>query len=923
MTLTAAHGAATSPPLLGREPERAALDALVRAVRGGQGRAVVLAGEPGIGKSALVDDLAHRAEGDVRVLRVTGVQAEMELPFAGLHQLLGGVSDRAERLPPPQRAALLGALGLGDHPANPLLVALAVLGVLSDLSTDAPLLCVVDDAQWLDRESVRALSFTARRLRAEAVGLVFAAREVGPELAGLPLVTVTGLRTADAGALLDRAVAAPLDPAVRHLLVTETRGNPLALLELSRGVSATDLGGGFGLPGAAPLAEHLEAGYRRRLVALPADSRQLVVVAAADVVGDPTVLWQAADHLGLPHEALSPAVAAGLLTVGARVEFRHPLARSAIYRGADDEARRRAHGALAAVTDPDQDPDRRAWHAAQAVVGPDEAAAAALERSARRAEARGGVAAAATFLDRAAVLTADPARRVRRLIEAAALLRDAGALDRALVLLDAAEAGPVSEEQAAAIVLARGVIALGRHHGSDGVRLLVTAAHRLRTGSQAHATLLEAVMAAMFVLEEDQKADLVGAARILDDVDPDSTLDLLLEARLARVTHGFTAAAPALRRALDAAVADARAPDPPMVSSLATLWGILSLPNELWDAPARRLLITTHIDVARSHGALTLLHGALAHRPLLKVAEGDVDGARLAVEEGQSIAQASGAAPWVQTRLMVAAWAGDEDETRRLARAVRGDGAGPPGASMGSLDTLLADYAETVLDNAAGRADAALRRVVPLFERDFFAMGPWILPELVDAAAQTGATAELVRARDWMEQQVAAAPTPWSIGLAERVRALTTDGDAAGEHFRLSIDHLLAASVTAEVARSHLLCGEWLRRRGARADARHHLRQAEQAYLAMGAGAFAARATRALRATGAAAVVAEAGDRALTAQERGVARLAADGLTNPEIGARLYLSPRTVQYHLRKVFSKLGIGSRHELAGALGPPDDA
>ena len=446
--------------LTDRQAERGALDQLASAVRAGGSRVLVVCGEPGVGKSALLDYLAGQAAG-CRVVRAAGVESEMELAFAGLHQLLTPVLDRVDQLPGPQREALRTAFGLSAGPApERFLVGLAVLGLVSEAAEGQPLICVVDDEQWLDRASVQALGFVARRLAADPVGLVFAARVPGPELEGLPELLVGGLGEGDARALLDSALAGPVDERVRDLIVAETRRNPLALLELPRGLAPAELAGGFGLPAAVSLPGRIEESFRRQLDGLPPETRRLLLLAAADPSGDPLLVWRAAERLGIRVRASAPAATAGLVEFGVRVRFRHPLVRSAAYRSMPVEMRQEMHRALAESTDPAADPDRRAWHRAQAAAGPDEEVAAELERSAGRAQGRGGLAAAAAFLERAALLTSDPARRAQRLLEAARTKRDAGDLDAALGLLVGAEdQGSLDAGQAAEIERLRGQIA--------------------------------------------------------------------------------------------------------------------------------------------------------------------------------------------------------------------------------------------------------------------------------------------------------------------------------------------------------------------------------------------------------------------------------------------------------------------------------
>jgi hypothetical protein len=508
-------GRSRVPGLVNRDSERAALDRFVAGVRAGEGRALVVQGEPGMGKTVLLDYLAGRA-GGCRVARAAGVQSEMELAFAGLHQLCAPLLDHVGRLPDPQQEALRTVFGLNaGPPPDRFLVGLAVLSLLSEAAGEQPIICVIDDEQWLDRASAQTLTFAARRLAAEPVGVVFATREPGAELAGLPGLAVQGLREHDARALLDSALTGPLDARVRELIVAETRGNPLALLELPRGLTQADLAGGFGLPGAVPLTGPIEDSFGRQLEALPAQTRRLLVLAAADPSGNRPLVWRAAERLGIPLAAAQPAREAGLVDFGARVRFRHPLVRSAAYRSAPVADRQEAHRALAEETDPAMDPDRRAWHRAQAAAGPDEEVAAELERSAGRAQARGGLAAAAAFLERSVLLTADRARRGERTVVAAQANLQAGSFGRAMELLAAAEAEPLDELQAARADLLRGQMAFASGLGNDASPLLLKAAARLEPLDLdlARETYLNAWVAAQFAWRLADAGDLREVSR--------------------------------------------------------------------------------------------------------------------------------------------------------------------------------------------------------------------------------------------------------------------------------------------------------------------------------------------------------------------------------------------------------------------------
>src|SRR5258708_6947226 len=550
------HGRATG--LTGRRSEAAVLDGLIDAVRAGESRALVVRGEPGVGKTALLDYLAGQAAPDCRVARAAGVQSEMELAFAALQQLCAPMLDHVDRLPVSQGDALRIAFGLSAGPApDRFLVGLAVLSLLAEVAGERPLVCLVDDQQWLDHASAQILAFVARRLEAESVGLVFAARVLDGELAGLPELMVGGLREGDARALLDSVLTGPLDERVRAQIVIETRGNPLALLELVRGVTPAELAGGLGLPDAGPISGRIEEAFRRQGGALPSQTRRLLLVAAADPTGDPGLVWRAAGRLGISTEAATPTAETGLLEFGAWVRFRHPLVRSAAYRSASVRGRQDAHRALAEVTDPQLDPDRRAWHLAQAAPGPDENVAAELERSAGRAQARGGLAAAAAFLERSAMLTLDPGRRAQRLLAAASAKRDAGALDAALGLLVAVEAGAPDRLRTAEGEHLRGQVALDQRRNSDGARLLLSAARRLEplNAESARETHLEALVAAMWAGDLDSPGGLREAAKAARAAPaspgPPRAVDVLLDAFATRLTQGYPAAAPALTRALD------------------------------------------------------------------------------------------------------------------------------------------------------------------------------------------------------------------------------------------------------------------------------------------------------------------------------------------------------------------------------------
>jgi DNA-binding CsgD family transcriptional regulator len=906
--------------LADRLGERDALGRLIEAVRAGESRALVVRGDPGIGKTMLLDYLAGRASGsDCRVARAVGMQSEMELAFAGLHQLCAPLLSGADSLPTPQHDALRTAFGLAaGPPPDRFLVGLAVLSLLSEVAGERPLICVVDDEQWLDRASAQALGFAARRLGADPVGLVFAARDPGAELAGLPELEITGLGDSDARALLASSLAGPLDARIRDLIIAETRGNPLALLELPRGLSPAELAGGFGLPGAAPLTGRIEDSFVRQLEALPDQTRRLLQLAAADPSGDRALMWRAARLLDIPIQAGTPAVEAGLVEFGGRVRFRHPLARSAAYRSASFSDRERMHAALAEVTDPIADPDRRAWHLAQAAAGPDEEVAAELERCAGRAQARGGLAAAAAFLDRAVALTADPARHAERILAAAQASLQVGAFDKALELLATAEdqgSGPLDEFQRARADLLRGHVAFASGMVSDASPLLLKSARRLEPFDLelARETYLTAWRAAGMAGHLAGASILVEICRAARALPPPPgaprPLHLLLDGLALLGTDGRAAATPTLQRAARALT------DIPVEDVLRWGWMAADASALVWDFEGVRAISARQVQLARDVGALAQLPIHLSALALARAWTGDFAGAAALVAEIDSVAAATGNRfpPYMALRL----WAmqGREAEvsaaiasaTEQAAAGGRGRAATTAYWAAAGLYNGLARYEEA----AAAAREATSDTLNPW-------MSMWALPELVEAAAR-GGDVELARdALMRLAETTQPCGTDQALGIEARCRALLSDGAAADDLYREAIDRLGRTCLRPELARAHLVYGEWLRREQRRVDARIQLRAAHDQFTSIGMEAFAERARRELIATGEKLRKrsSQTCDQ-LTAQEEQIARLARAGLSNPEIGAQLFLSARTVEWHLRKVFTKLGIGSRHELKASL------
>jgi len=908
--------------LTDRRSERDALDQLVAAVRGGQSRALVVRGDPGVGKTALLDYLAGQARG-CQVARAVGVQSEMELAFAGLHQLCAPMLGRAEHLPVPQRDALRTAFGLAaGPPPDRFLVGLAVLSLLSEVAGEQPLICLIDDEQWLDQASTQALGFVARRLAADPVGLVFAAREPGGELDGLPELEVGGLRESDARALLDSALAGPLDDRVRDQIVAETQGNPLALLELPRGLTPAELAGGFGLPGAAPLSERIEESFRRQLEALPEPSRRLLLLAAAEPYGDPSLVWRAAERLGIPIQAAAPAVDAGLVEFGPRVRFRHPLLRSASYRAASVADRQAVHGALAEATDPETAPERRAWHRAQAAAGPDEEVAAELERSAGRAQARGGLAAAAAFLERAALLTVDPVGRVDRTLAAAQAHLQAGAFGPALKLVADAEAGPLDELQSAQADLLRGEIVFASGLGSDAPPLLLKAAERLEPldADLARETYLTGWMAALFAGRLAGAGDLLEVSRAARAVpasgDPPHPADLVLAGLAMVVTDGPTAAAPMLRRALRA-FSDA---DMTMAEELRWGWFAQAAASALWDDDSWRAMLTRQVRLAREAGALDQLPIMLGALGTAVAWSGDFAAAAALDAEADAVCEVTGSRAAPFTAMMLASLRGSQAEAVPL---IEGTIAKATAGGQG-IAVAYAHWAAAILANGLGRyADALTAARQASEDTSTLYISMWALPELIEAAAHTGDTSIAGDALTRLAQFTRAGGTDFGLGVEARSRALVSAGETAESLYREAIGRLGRTRLRPELARVHLLYGEWLRRENRRTDAREQLRTAHDMLAAMGAEAFAERARHELLATGETVrqPMAEPVS-ALSAQEAHIARLAADGHTNPEIAAQLFLSARTVEWHLRKIFTKLGITSRRELRGALRAGSD-
>jgi DNA-binding CsgD family transcriptional regulator len=929
--------------LHGRRDECEMLDRVVTDVRAGQSRVLILRGEPGTGKTALLDYLARRAAG-CRVARMTGVETEMEMAFAGLHQLCAPFVDRLGHLPDPQRDALRTAFNMQDgNVPDRFAVGMATLSLLSDVATERPLICVVDDAQLLDQASAQALAFVARHVAATPAAVIFAVRQPaaglrlgGPpetlgglpeSLGGLPEFRLGGLADTDARALLDSVVVGPLDERVRDRIVAEARGKPQALLELTRGLTPAELAGGFGLPSVLPVPSRIEEGHRLELALLPAATRLLLLIAAAESAGDPVLVWRAAEHLGVQAEAAEPAEAIGLVEFSGQVRFCHPQARAAVYRAAPLRQRQSVHRALAETADANAGPDQRAWHRAHATPQLDEDVAAELTRSTGWAYARGGLAAAAAFGERAAELTPEPACRARRALDAAQAKREAGAPDAARRLLAMAQGGPLDELGWARAELLRAQLARRPGQGRDGRLLLLDAARGLEPldaglAREAYREAFSAVMTAGCLGLPRGMTQVAEATRAFHSQygasQPPRAADLLLDGLAALVTDGHRVGAPMLGRAVRAfrdAVQEAPATEAPAEETLSWLPFAGQMSCTAWDDESWHALSARLIELAHQAGALRRLQGALQDGTALRLATGETALATAMARQAETVAEATNNPLRPYGALLVAAWRGREAEASRLIAAgttdlmVHGDG---------QRLTAVA-WATAVLNNGLSRYDQALTAAEQATAGpDELGLATWALAELIEAAARTGAVERASGALRRLSAATSAAATDWALGIQARSTALLSAGEQAECLYLEAIERLGRTRIRAELARAYLLYGEWLRREGRRRDAREQLRTAHQLLDEIGMEAFAERARRELLATGETArkrtieTVHE-----LTAQEAQIARLACGGRSNTEISTQLFISPRTVEWHLGKVFTKLGISSRKELRVAL------
>jgi DNA-binding CsgD family transcriptional regulator len=900
--------------LFGRRRECEVLDRALAAARGGHGEAIVMHGEPGVGKSALLEYAIAAAQG-FQALRTVGNEAERELPFAALQQLCAPGVASLEQLPEPQRDALRVAFGLTTGAApDRLLVGLAALSLLSQLAAERPLLCVVDDAQWLDRQSAQACAFVARRSVTEPIAFMFGARGVTDEIRGLPEFIIEGLGESAAMALLRSVLPDRFDARVLERLVAETHGNPLALLELPRGLTPSQLAGGFALPVSVPLAGRIEASFRRRLVRLPAQSRRLLLVAAAEPTGDPVLVWRAAEQLGVDDSAATAVEAEGLLELNTRVVFRHPLVRSAIYRAASPEERRQAHRALAEATDAAVDPDRRAWHRSQATSRPDDEVAADLELSAGRAQARGGFAAAAAFMERSAELTVDRARRAGRALVAAEAKRQAGALDAALVLATVAERGPLDDSQQAQLDLLRAQISFASNRGNDAPLLLLKTAQRLEPhdATRARETYLDAMTAALFAgrLANGCSARDVAKAALAAPrpLGPVRASDLLLDGLARLIAEGPAAGTAVVRQALDAFRGQAVGTE----ERLRWSWLAGRAAAFIWDYDNWDALTARQVQVANDAGALTVLPLTLSTRAGVHLFAGELPVAASLVEQVEAVADATDTRTARYAAVTVAAFHGREHDARQLIDANAQDFASR-GEGMG---VTVTQWATAALYNGLARYhDAFVAAEQALEDPGELWFSPWATVELIEAASRTGRTVAAASALQRLAEGTSASGTAWADAIEDRSRALLSEGAVAETRYRHAIDRLAPTALRLDLARTHLLYGEWLRRERRHVDAREQLRIAHGLFTEFGMEGFAERARVELCATGEHTRT-RAADTSndLTPQETQISQLVAQGRTNLEIAAQLFITPSTVEYHLHKVFRKLGVKSRTQLA---------
>ena len=909
--------------LVGRRVEAKAIDDLIARVRGGRGAALVIRGGTGIGKTALLE-YAIQSASDFQIASTVGIESEMQLGFGGVHQLVRGFDEHIDELPSPQRDAIRSAFGIVQTTRpDRFMVGLAVLTMLAEAASQRPLLCVIDDAHWLDRASAEILGFVARRLVAERVAIVLATRKETPgddELQGVPTLHVEEMSSFEARELLSHAVQGRMDGHVVERLIETASGNPLALIELASDLTPAQLQGSARLPEPLPIGARLQDIFQRRVTSLPTGTRTMLLLAAAEPSGDPALLLRGAKHLGLGIRALEPAEQNRLITIGTQVTFRHPLIRSAAYYSAPHSRRKLVHEALAAASDPILDPDRRAWHRAAALLAPDDEVAAELEVAADRALARGGYAAAGAFLERSAELTTDEALRANRLLAAAQAELAAGDAGKTQALLSQVKprlAGPTATARALRL---RAMTDYVKGQLGEVASLLVEAARTFASVNvtQARETLLEAIQAAAYSARFARAMDVKKVAAVAREVAPPrsddaSIVDGLLAGYTSLLLDDRAAAAPHFRRALASFQDAAKQPDHRRWFMLGCLAA-----SEIWDDNAQYALASQWVGLSRDTGALVSLAIALNYLGWYEVMEGRPRAAAGLLAEGREIAKAIGNASIVGDSgagiLLRLVLIGNEDEARAAADAMVADGVQrQQGASITHARSAL-----TLLELSLGNYEAALVHGREVYDEDLLYPGTLVLPDLVEAGMRGGDPDFAGLALDRLRARVEATPSEWAQGLLARSEALVASGERPDAFFTSAIRHLEQCRIAPDLARTHLLYGEWLRRQGRRRDARTELRLAHEMFESMGFALFAERARIELNATG------EHARRRgfdtldqLTPQEAQISRLAGEGARNQEIAAQLFISPATVEYHLTKVFRKLGVSSRTQLARVI------
>jgi DNA-binding CsgD family transcriptional regulator len=901
--------------LVGREPERQLLRALVEGAREGTAGTLVVRGEPGVGKSALLDELMAYARDDT-VLRTQGLEAEAPLAFAALHRLLRPLTRLRGGLPTPQARALRVAFGEEEGASvEPFLVGVATLSILTTAAEENPVLCVVDDAHWLDAATAGALLFCAHRLGADRVALVFAARDAAwgtfdPQ--GLRELVLTGLDPAASHALLQARLGAATGPQVLERIVAETRGNPLALLELPAELTPDQLSGVDPLPSQLHLTSRVERLFLDRSRRLPPDVQTALLLAAADDSSEPDVARRAAAALGLDADAdLQAAVDSGLLVESATsLSLRHPLVRSAVYQAATGAQRRQVHRALAEALSGHGDPDREAWHRASAAEGPDPAVVRALEGAGSRAQRRGGHVAALAAYERAAALCDDPTKRTGLTVAAARSAWACGRAGQAQALLSKAREATNDPLLLADIARLRGHIEVNLGSASEAHRIFVDAAQAVYPIDPARALDIGVAAAVMRTFGADSGTALpvTGALVVPVAGDPPRTLCLRhLLAAMTQVAEGdWSAATAALDRALE--LGD-------QVEDRDVLWNLANAALQLGADRAQQRFYGFALSRAREAGAVTAVVYCLQRLCFGQYLAGDLVAVRNSAEEaislGESIGQPAMTAPPIAWLSVLAALQDLDEYDHLLARLEELVAAYPLGILTDPVHDLTR-WAKGL--RAAGSGDSAgavhhlARFRLPVLARMSAA-------ERIEAAVRAG---DLAAARDWTEELARFAEAtgrPWALATVAFGRALTADHAEADALFRESLAHHADAGRPLDAARAQLAYGEWLRRSQRRVDARQYLREAVETFQDLRAESLAARANQELRASGETARKRDPSTLVkLTPTELQIARLVSSGLSNKDVAAQCWISPRTVAFHLRNVFAKAGVTSRGELA---------